>query len=267
MPKTNDGTGVGVGLLPDPFAHQFAYASQIGRFDFSDVNIDARYFLPDPNGNDGDTDYGINLILLNSVTRPLKLVDTQAAQIPSPTDPLQTYDCDSQVLYPSYVWDGVTLDHEIPAARPYPIQANHLRPDGSPALLAGIGHYRFDMVDSFQGYSSRVLSFSLGDTQTPLVGVHIQIVQQPRGVFRHNGSFASVAVTADLEREYATLDKFMNSTLPDPTGKLFNKPTFSTSAADRGALTVWCAPYVHDIDQLGTNSVVVWVRDVSSTTG
>lgn len=176
--------------------------------------------------------------------------------------------CDKQILYPTGEFDGQTVNHEIPAARPYPIKANHLRQDGSPALLAGVGHYRFDLVDGDSPtlHTSRVLSFSLGDDPAPLVGVHIALILKSRGVFYHHGSFASVAVTADLEREHTDLGTFMKNTLTDPVNPV-TKPTYSMSAGDRGSLTVWCAPYVHDLDQLGTNSVVVRVRDVSSTTG
>jgi len=265
MAIPTDGTGVQVGLLPDPFAHQLAYFTQMSRFDFSDANIDPRALLNDPNGNDADSDLGVNVILLNSVTRPLRLVDAQSEQV-DPGNGLSLGDCDVQICYPTGQVAGETRDHEIPAAQPYPIAAKHPGAGGAPALLAGVGFYRFDPMDDVDA-SSRVLSFSLGDSQTPLVGVHIRVTCQSRGIFRHKGSFASVAVTADVEKDYGSLDAFRSGTLTDPFNNPVSKPTYATSANDRGALTVWCAPFPHDLDRLGTNSAVVWVRDVSSTTG
>jgi len=263
MAITNDGSAVQVGLIPDPFTHQLAYASQMSGFDFADASVDPRAFLGDPNSNDADGDYGLNLILVNSVTRPLKLVDmyqyVRTGNGPAP-------EAVDQVCYPTGCPDGASRDHEIPAARPYPVRGAHLTAAGQPAMLAGVGFYRFDPT-SYSAYPARSLSFSLGDSASPLVGVHVRLTYVSRGIFRYHASYASVAVTADLEAEYANLVNFGSKTLLNPDQNPFTKPVYSVGAAAQGSITVWGAPIAHDVDRLGTNSVVVWVRDVTSTAG
>jgi len=265
MAVTTDGNAVAVGLMPDPFAHQLAFATQMSRFDFSDASVDPRELLWDPQANDGDGDYGINIILLNSVARPLQLVDTVSDQL-DPGNGQDWGDCDFQLCYPSYTREGAAVAHVVPAAQPYPVRSQHLLAGGGTAMLAGVGFYRFDAFDQVD-ITSRALSFSLGDSQTPLVGVHIRLTQLSRGFLRHNSSYASVAVTADLETDYTTLDNFRTATLTDPLNHPISPATYATSSAARGSLTVWAAPFPHDVDRLGTNSVVVWVRDISSTVG
>jgi hypothetical protein len=275
---TTQGSGVPAYLIPDPFAHQLAFASQMGRFDFDDAMmnaVDPRALLNDPNSHDGDGDYGVNLIILNSLTSPLKLTETQSAQIPVCTDsnsflpdwngPLT--DSDHQVCYPAGSTDGELRNHEIPAARTYPNSQRHLRPDGSPAFLAGLGWYRFDMYDSPARTLSRALSFQVGDDTTHHVGMIIRLELRDRGVFRHQASFAFGAVTADLEREYGSIDNFFQYKMPNPNNTPWGPALYSMSASDRSSLTVWTCPIPHDTDRLGINTVVAWVRDISSTVG
>lgn len=266
-----DGTAVPVGLITDPWAHQFAYASQMGKFDFLDAgnnSLDPRIFLPFPDGTEltgypdgadiGWEKDGLNVIILNGVARPLKLVEMHAAV----ND--QGFVTDFQMCYPQGSPEDMSRIHEIPAARTYPNSGSHLTPGGQPAMFAGFGWWRFDTTKSGL---SRAFSFQLGDDTTQHVGVIVRLDFRSRGALRKPAAFGFVGVTADLEKEYVSLDKFFDYKMPNPHNTPWGPALFSQSAADRGGLTVWGCPIPHDMDRLGTNSVVVWVRDVASTVG
>lgn len=291
---------VDVGLLPDPYAHQLAYFTQMSRFDLAPTpqsanliklghslfggalpdavvnalgEVDPRTYLLQPPSQLKDwSDFGFDLVLLNSVTRPLKLVETLTAARPANVPGNPDSGSDIVLCYPSGSLDGSKLDHVIPATRPYPIRANHVQ-----ELVAGVGFYRFMYIDGATRdpdffKSSRALSFSLNDSNAPLVGVHVQVLQVAGG----KASTAHVAVTADVEKDYGDLETFRQRTLKSHdmssyraaySQSAMGTATYALSAADRSNLTVWGAPYRPLSGGRSPHLIVVWVRDISSTVG
>jgi hypothetical protein len=99
------------------------------------------------------------------------------------------------------------------------------------------------------------------------VGFIVRLALVDRGIFYHHASFALADVTADLERERGNLANFFNHPIQDYHHTAWGQPHSSTSADDRGSLMAYIAPIGHATDRLGTNTVVAWVRDTSSTAG
>lgn len=268
-----DGNPCPTALLANPFAHQLAYASQMGDMKLADGTMNpGRLFEPahDPNSLIPPT---VGVVILNSLTRPLKLVESFF-----PQTEYSNGGQGSQSLYPSTRQpDGSLINHMIPAAQPYPSPMSHLDAQGHPALMGGVGYYSFERnYDSSMGFGygpgtnttiAGAMGFSTSeDGSGPLVAVAFR-VKIPPG-FRQTGiweaGFSTVKadvlpgtlanVLTPLFPNFAQDGKYAGYVDPNPVSKLDDK------GPGPGGLTIWAC-----ITPTDGFTVTVWVRDISST--
>lgn len=254
MALDTSGNPVQVALIADPFARQLVLASMNGSFSLTDGPLDPLDLFtlpadPDPDYPDNDvpSSYKGAVLILNSLSTPLRLV--QALEIfPAGGDAAYR---SQQLAYPATVnasgaW---TEAHVIPGARPYPKPAQHQRPQGGPALIGGVGLYRF------QKNIKWALSFSAQeDGSGPLIGVGFWLQQHDDGSLTGTPWYRfSSAVSADLAKDYSSdLNTFFT--------RNFQPGADSVRLYDIGAqFTVW-GSFVN-------STLVVWVRDNASTLG
>ena len=269
------GTASAVSLIADPFAGQFAYASQMGVFDTSDGGMNPIDAFPATYAGGG-----LAVIIMNSLPTPLRLVESYVY-----VDPVALYTTHGlQTNYPAHT-DGVTAAvdaHIIPGARPYPRHAKHLLPKGGPALIGGLGVYGF-IASSYPRVDAdgllpsltmvievaRALSFSANeDGSGPLVAVAVRTITTGDGL-PNLVTTPYAAVTGDLQ---GGLDNFYANTMgksendddddsPDP-----NTNQYSTGPGNEG-MTIW-ATYSQKPSTLGVDcTLTVWVRNLGSTLG
>lgn len=285
-----------VALIGGVFAHGLAHASQMG--DYDDGTIINPFDLFDSADVRQDARYAV--VILNSMSTPLRLVDSYAGTAPVPA---QTGHAPGQNIYKSYVTgdqanypavsdrgNQVVRPHEVPGARPFPNSQMHLRPEGGPKLMGGVGLYTFTpsvqkgafvlpgspnlgVIDG-GAHIRRALSFSTSaDGSGPQVAVafrtkaHLTSVQ-PYGNRWTCASMHST-VTTDLKANYGDLRTFYEQAMltdsgfdegPDPSGK--------SSEVSPAGITIWAA-FAKTPSQRGDDYKVltVWVRDIASTLG
>ena len=276
MALDTTGTASAVSLIADPFAGQFAYASQMGVFDTSDGVMNPIDAFPATYAG-----AGVAIIILNSLPTPLRLVESYIY-----VDPGAVYTTHgAQTNYPAHT-DGVTAAvdaHIIPGARPYPRHAKHLLANKSPALIGGLGVYGFIAssylrVDGVTGLLdggtmvievARALSFSAAeDGSGPLVAVAVRTITSGDGA-DNLVTTPYAAVTADLQGGlddfYAgTMGKSENDDDDDPPNPATNQ--YDVGPGNDG-MTIW-ATYSNQPSKLGVDcTLTVWVRNTGSTLG
>ncbi len=288
-----------IALIGELFAGQFAFASQSGDmgavnpFNCFDTSDDTLHPQPSPDvGNDARC----AVVILNSLTAPLRLVDSYAGTAPVPAgaatayDPAhfdrtfyQSYASGAQANYPAVSDRGsqTVRAHEIPGVRTFPNSQQHLL-NKVPQLLGGVGVYTFTPslqqgLVNVPGYAQqgaphirRALSFATSaDGSGPLVAVAFRtkrhIYQGTDGKWAWSISTHS-AVTADLLANYTDLPTFYETTMltddgfdqgPDPT---------SISNAKAGGITIWATFAKTDGRRGGDfKTITVWVRDLACT--
>jgi len=242
------GNRIPVALMADPFAHLIGQcATANGNFGMQDNSMNPldmfEIWAP-------TTDAGIAVVLLNSLTKPLTLVDVWL-------------DGFTQHSYPAIVNPNTTLTiktHQIPGARPYPRPSKH--PKG--ATMGGVGAYRFTKTGG--GHERGALAFSMtedGSSADPLIGVAFSYASIA-GFSSHPG-----CVVADLNNHD------FSGVSPGKT----NLETLNNLCEDRHIVTsLWdisptglavTGSYanVQPAKETDMHVYVVWVRDKDSTLG
>lgn len=275
-----DGSPCQTALLADPFAHQLAYASQMGsRMSLSDGPMDPGRLFEPPHDPTSYVPPSVGVVVLNSLTRPLKLTE-----VFFPQTAYSSGGQGSQRLYPSNTLaDGTVINHVIPAVRPYPRAASHLDAKGNPALMGGVGYYSFGR-DCYAGmgmsYSpgtittiAGALGFSTTDDGSgPLVAVAFR-VKIPLG-FPPGGPITMVgfstvqtnvtvgtlsALVPTLFPNFAQDGKYSGYVDPDPVSKLYD------IAPGPDGLTIRAS--INSTSPTDEFTVTVWLSDRSSTLG
>lgn len=261
------GKAVPAALIADPFAHQVALTSQTGVMAMVDGGMNPldlfHSFSP-------SNSYGAALIILNSLSTPLTLVETfdywAGQQNPMPT---------VQLSYPAtedlFTGGGVLMkEHQIPGARPYPRQSRHPLGQGV-QTIGGLGLYRFK--GNYVNCVQRAMSFSYHeDGSGPYIGVAFLTIVQGSG-FSTWFSMAS-AVTADVAGQYGDLKNFYLTTMGNADGNAKPTPNPATKQYDVGGpsspLAIWATttslrqPPAYEPNMV---PLVMWVRDAASTLG
>jgi hypothetical protein len=257
------GDPIPVSLITQPFAQELgANVGTGGTFSFDQTNptktnpLDLFHTLNPHSGS------GVALLIMNSLTTPLTLVD-------SLQNVLDSFSNGPQLGYPAVI-DPVTQKavktHQIPGVRQYPRPSLHKAPDGSPALVGGIGLYRFQCAD-IQGvsFAKRGLAFACAEDASknskPLLGV----VFSYRSDWQLKGPVFNCAVSADLTKQgkadtQSNLSSLMDS-LPAP--QRYDRGTTVTNT-----MIVWgLIPPGKPAFEPNMVTLVVWVRDIASTFG
>lgn len=299
MPIPTTGTVIPVALIGELFAGQFAYASQFGDigavnpFDCFDVSEDTLHPQPSPDvGNDARC----AVVILNSLTAPLHLVDSYAGTAPVPAGAATTYDSAqfSRTYYESYDTgtqanypavsraSQAVRAHEIPGVRTFPNSQQHLL-NQVPQLLLGVGAYTFKpslqngLVHVPGAYAQhgaphirRALSFSTSaDGSGPLVAVAFRtkrhIYQETDGQWTWSISTHS-AVTADLLAQYTDLATFYQATMLTDDGFDQGPDPQSIPSHSAGGITIG-ATFAKTTAKRGADfkTITVWVRDLACT--
>ena len=245
-----DTTGhpVPVALIAHRFGYQFsACATGALNFTMADGDMSPLDVFAD---DWATTDAGHAIVILNSLTTPLTVVDAR----------VNSY---NQYSYPAITnpqTSDVIKTHQIPAARAYPRPSKH--PAG--AVIGGLGSYRFTFGSGTNAGIGLAFSTSEdGSSQDPLVAVAIS-----------NSVNAQCWAVTDLNRE-----DFSNVPGGDSANNLENLFWLSRQKAARSCsassttgnqVSVY-ARYAPTAPGAGTGKdsqmevLMVWVRDKDST--
>lgn len=262
---TTNGSSCPAALVANPFAHQFAHASQMGDFQLADGLLDPGTLFESLDPSQRDIHASVGVVMLNSLTQPLTLVESFSYSYSG------MQDVDVQRLYPAYVHQNADFtnftvtNHVIPAARPYPSPKKHLDPQGNPALMGGVGFYSFT-ANIMVAPSARVLGFATtADGSGPMVGVAFRVKNSNPTIWAKD-RLAFSTVKADMAR--GTLpalvqdlfpDFVKNGGYPDASGDDDTDPV--SKLCDVGSnITIWAA-----WASTPGYTLTVWVRDSSST--
>jgi hypothetical protein len=252
------GDAIPVSLITHPFAKQIANVATGGKFSFTDGDMHVldlfHTFHPSASA-------GVAVVVLNSLTTPLTLVDSYKGH-------LDDYNNGPQLSYPAVLdatTQEVTTAHQIPGVRIYPRPSQHKDASGNPVLVGGVGLYRFQASKSVNlaTIATRGLAFACtddGSNKSPLIGVAFSYwnqVQTPLVI--------SCAVTTDLSKQGQADTQ---SNLKALIGKAQGKGVPYDVGTGGNSMTVWgvIAPG-SPIYEPQMTVIVVWVRDVSSTFG
>ena len=247
MAQDMSGSPNPVALIADPFAKQFAFASQMGYINTAVSVPFAKGITADAPCNPidiftpGDPQLGVAIIILNSLPTPLTLVDSMSFD-------------GTQVGYPAA--SKGSKPHQIPGARPYPRKSRHKIASGARALMGGVGRYQYHASGTVQwGGVAQALSFKYSDDPSaPLIGVAMKI-------FWGDGSDPHSAVTAELPN--SDLASFFSNTV-------ITKPIQFHSGSSNN-ITVWGTfdgkTNPRPLSNNDSRVLTVWVRDVGSTLG
>ncbi len=268
MALDTSGVVAPVGLIANPYAHEIAKASQMGDLALADGPLNpADLFDP------VDVPGGLAVVILNSLTRPLYLVDSYCYT----PDDLTDYTLGKQASYPA-TSDRVntpTKEHQIPAARAYPHQQAHQLPQGGPALMGGLGAYSFtqsifqsDTTYDLIPHVQRALCFSAeADGSGPLVAVAFRT--KVHEDWTNPWVTTHSAVTADLKASYSDLATFYQQTMGGSETDDDNDPATNwySVGTGPGAFTIWARFATTPPKRVPGYALTVWVRDISSTLG
>ena len=293
---TNQCKPVPVALIANPFAHKFAYASQMGRYnlqgnDWNPLNPFCRYmppgpfsFISDSNSNDGVVCNSIALVVLNSLTSPLALTDfwsrnnswgigQRQIAFPAVYDPTATSEFKD-------VTKSICVNR-IPGACPYPRSSAHRNADGSPAMMGGLGVFGFAVEEPFaqdgeDRPSGGACSFSFTqDANGNFIGPFIGVAFWTNRVWGSPGA---------CQNSIPYLESVHSAITIDVVGKHGDLPTFYKSAtqnfyetsSDAASITGWCQPEPMETTApfrrlvpspwIGP-TLSVWMHDISSTLG
>ncbi len=268
MALDTSGVVAPVALIANPHAHEIAKASQMGDLALADGALNpADLFDP------ADVPGGLAVVILNSLTRPLFLVDSYCYA----PDDLTDYTLGKQASYPatSDRVNAPTKEHQIPAARAYPRQEAHQLPQGGPAMMGGLGVYSFtqsifqsdttyDMIPHVQ----RALSFSAeADGSGPIVAVAFRTKVHEDWTKPWVTTHSSV--TADLQTNYGDLATFYKQTMGGSECDDDDDPptTLYSVGPGSGGFTIWARFATTPPKRVPGYALTVWVRDISSTLG
>lgn len=245
------GEAVPLSWIPEPFAKELC--SQVatgGRFSF-DPNMSPLDLFSSWHPNTGD---GVAVIILNSLTTPLTLVDSFEDSGGYP-----------QMSYPAVIdaaTQKVVRAHEIPGVRLYPRPSLHKGPNGAPAQLGAVGLYRFWASAGIRNGAGRAMAFSCqpenpSKSDVPLLGVAFDYSHD----FFTNKPTLVMAVSADVSQQ-GGLQALWTAAKTRATPQPYDVGTGTNR------LTIWGigAPGTPTIEQ-GTRTLIVWVRDTASTFG
>ena len=266
---TTEGKHVPVCMLSELLAEKFIPAAMGSGFKFVDkaipypggTNVSTFTYKPanplDLFSDSAPTDWtgahidynGIAVIILNASSSPLTLVAME--------------DLGQQVSYPdvSRGKAGIVA-HEIPGIQQFPTASLH-QTDGRPALIAGVGIYRFAAHKGSTLISTWGLSFALAfaDTAEPN-RPKIAVAVSGEGDSSKKTAQYYWSITADLGKDGPELTDFLYATKNGTTCNL-------NSVGPK--LTVWASYPPASVDPPEVEPhmapLVVWVRDISSPIG
>lgn len=261
------GTAVPVALLADPFARQLVIAAQTGNFGFQDGGITPLDLFDPP----ATIQSGVAVVILNCLSTPLKLVDTVCYIGGFDDNPV------NQVSYPAQAND-LDSAHRIPGTRAYPRPSLHQRPPGGPALMGGVGLYRFGPSHPRTVTPDvRVgLSFSAqADGSGPRVGVAFRTIFRPgNGQNTLDSVTTHSAVSGDVAGQYSNLSKFFALAMgtddgatahwdpPYPAGNQYHV------GPGPNGIAIWATfAKLKPAAEPDMHTLTVWVRDAASTLG
>lgn len=270
---------VPVSLIANPFAHQFAYASQMGVCSIGGVDanpltpfldfLQMGYLL-----NSGDRALGqfvspVALVVLNSLTRPLALVDfyerwTGGYQLaysalldpdpllanrPSGTGSAASLAARAAMAAGGAVGGAAAASvagntpqdpakvNQIPAASAYPHSAAHRTPEGGVAMMGGLGVFAHILQEA-DGSSTAGCAWSFAHHQDekgkfigPFIGVACWTERRPipNEVNEYTLQDVHSAVTADVGK-YGSLKDFYQKCTANLT----------ESTTEAMSTTAWC---------------------------
>lgn len=254
-----------VSLIGDPFAKRFATASQIPGLPMNNGSQpgDALDFFPAPDTTDAAC--GLAVVVLNSLPHAIKVADTLFPSFPAG---FGTQVQNSLYSGPAMLQGASAIQvNEIPGARPYPRQQAHLRPQGGPAMLGGLGLFRiapFDPGGAPCIYAG--MSFSTGAN-----GKGSQFALAVRGQWDSVNHVPAVpylvAVTTDLVTNFVDLPTFSNKKLAlGPNGYSDGPHPATVYEVGTNGVTIW-ATLSAVAKQEEMMTLTVWVRDLGSTLG
>lgn len=308
---------VPAGLIANPFAHQFAHASQMGRMtiDGKDANplspfcgfkapgpsdimcgfLEAGVLQSNGERTIGTTQSAVAIVVLNSLERPLALVDYYEKTpggyqfyYPALLDPDSIPDPDSVAnLDPDSSKFGIERNR-IPGACVYPHSSKRLADDGKPAMMGGIGMFGYLLQESptpftpgdVTGRAGGAWSFSYnqdyaGNFIGPHIGVACWTERHPMDSSgqRYGLEAVHTAVTVDVEGKFGTLAGFYQNC----------QENFHDESDDAKSITAWCRPEPMTDLMIGPvrtgfhlravpsvwpgATITLWVRDISSRLG
>jgi hypothetical protein len=236
-----DTTGhpVPVSLMADPFARQLAICvTSGGSFGMQNNSMNPLDMFDQWAPT---TDWGIAVVILNSLAKPLTLVDIWLSSFDQQSYPAITNPQTMQTI----------KTHQIPAARPYPRPSKH--PKG--AAIGGVGCYRFTGGSGFT--RGGALAFSMaedGSSSDPLIGVAFDpnvwclVVTD-----LNNHDFGAGARGSNLENLFGAC-----------SAKSSDRNSEKSTTGN--GVTVWGGyATTHPANEPSMHTLVVWVHDDDST--
>lgn len=292
MATSTSGKAMPIALVGGKIANRLSIAGSFGDMPLADGPMNPLDLFDNA---DLSADAYFAVVIFNTLSTPLRLKDSYVGTVSYEPD---QYIIGDQTNYPvvgaNHTWHPPgnlvvvptpeARPNEIPGARPFPDSQKHLRPDGNPQTLWGVGLYTFQasfqmtptpLSQSGPSHVRRALSFSTSaDGSGPVVAVAFRA----KGTCLDDQSTRApwsltmyVAVTADLEANYADLATFYQKTmLDDNNNDGYDSGPNPTSVAYDKHEQVISAAFAHTaskVSKVEARTLTVWVRDNPSSAG